>query len=171
MRLLFEMDEKDYNPNIKVFERPSSRAIIIKNNKILMVHSTMYNYYKFPGGGIKNGETKIDALIRETKEEAGLFIIKESIKPYGYVHRVKKDDSNDFDIFIQDNYYFICNVEEAIGKQDLDDYEKYEEYKLEAVDYKFAIEINRNQNHGPKDKIMIEREASVLELLHIDGYL
>ena len=39
-----------------------------------MVHSKIYNYYKFPGGGIDDGETKIDALIRETKEDTGLTI-------------------------------------------------------------------------------------------------
>lgn len=92
MRLLFEMDEKDYNHNGRAFVRPSSRAIIIKNNKIYMIHSLTYNYYTFPGGGIEKDETKIDALIRETKEEAGLIVIKDSIKPFGYVHRVKKSN-------------------------------------------------------------------------------
>lgn len=81
MRLLFEMDEKDYNPNGRAFVRTSSRAIIIKNNKIYMIHSLTYNYYTFPGGGIEKDETKIDALIREIKEEAGLIVIKDSIKP------------------------------------------------------------------------------------------
>ena len=81
MQLLFEMDEKDYNPNGRAFVRPSSRVIIIKNNKIYMIHSLTYNYYTFPGGGIEKDETKIDALIRETKEEAGLIVIKDSIKP------------------------------------------------------------------------------------------
>ena len=46
------------------------------------------NNYKFPGGGIEKNESNIDALIRETKEEAGLVVIKDSIKEYGYVHRV-----------------------------------------------------------------------------------
>lgn len=81
MQLLFEMDEKDYNPNGRAFVRPSSRVIIIKNNKIYMIHSLTYNYYTFPGGGIEKDETKIDALIREIKEEAGLIVIKDSIKP------------------------------------------------------------------------------------------
>ena len=37
MRILFEMDKKDYVPNGSVFSRPSARAIIIKDGKIAMV--------------------------------------------------------------------------------------------------------------------------------------
>ena len=171
MRLLFEIDEKNYIPNGKAFVRPSSRAIIIRNNKVLMVHSLMYDYYKFPGGGIENNETNIEALIRETKEEAGLNIIKETIKPYGYVHRVSKSDCGDCDIFIQDNYYYLCSVEDRIESQKLDDYEEYEHFTLEEVDYKTAIDVNINRNHGPKEKTMLLREAKVLEMLHNEGYL
>ena len=50
MRLLFEIDLKNYDKNGKAFIRPSARAIIIKDNKIYMVHSLLYDYYKFPGG-------------------------------------------------------------------------------------------------------------------------
>ena len=82
MRLLFEIDLKNYDKNGKVFKRPSSRAIIIKNNKIYMIHSLLFDYYKFPGGGIEKNESNIDALVRETAEEAGLVVIKESIKEY-----------------------------------------------------------------------------------------
>lgn len=71
MRILFEMDKKDYVPNVSVFSRPSARAIIIKDRKIAMVYSKKYNYYKFPGGGIENGECMEDALIREVLEETG----------------------------------------------------------------------------------------------------
>ena len=45
MRILFEMDKKDYVPNGSVFSRPSARAIIIKDGKIAMVYSKKYNYY------------------------------------------------------------------------------------------------------------------------------
>ena len=171
MRLLFEIDSKDYDPNGRAFIRPSSRAIIIKNNKVLMVHSLMYDYYKFPGGGINDNETEIDALIRETKEEAGLNIIKETIKPYGYVHRINKSHYDDYDLFIQDNYYFLCEVEDRIENQKLDDYEEYEHFTLEEVDYKTAVDVNINRNHGPKEKTMLLREAKVLEMLHNEGYL
>ena len=90
MRLLFEIDTKDYDINGKAYVRPSSRCIYIKDGLVAMVHSLKYNYYKFPGGGIDFNETKLDALIRETKEEAGLVIKKESIREYGYVHRIQK---------------------------------------------------------------------------------
>ena len=53
MKLLFEIDKKNYDNNGKAFVRPSVRSIIIKNNKIYMVHSLVYDYYKFPGGGIE----------------------------------------------------------------------------------------------------------------------
>lgn len=170
MKLLFEIDKKNYDDNGKDFVRPSARAIIIKDNKIYMVHSLVYDYYKFPGGGIEADESNIDALIRETKEEAGLVVIKDSIKEYGYVHRVQKAKDSGYSKFIQDNYYYLCNVENIKLEQQLDDYEDFEKFTLELVEPKIAIDANRNKEHGPKDLDMIEREAKVLELLIMDGY-
>ena len=170
MRLLFEIDLKNYDKNGKAFKRPSARAIIIKDNKIYMVHSLVYDYYKFPGGGIESNESNIDALIRETAEEAGLVVIKDSIKEYGYVHRIKKAKDPGYSMFIQDNLYYLCDVEDKVINQNLDDYEDFEKFTLELVDPKIAINANRNKEHGPKDLEMIEREAKVLELLIEDGY-
>ena len=170
MKLLFEIDKKNYDNNGKAFVRPSARAIIIKDNKIYMVHSLVYDYYKFPGGGIEKDESNIDALIRETKEEAGLVVIKDSIKEYGYVHRIQKAKDPGYSMFIQDNFYYMCDVENKILEQQLDDYENFEKFTLELVDPKIAININRNKEHGPKDLDMIEREAKVLELLIEDGH-
>lgn len=50
MRTLFEMDKKNYDSSGKVFYRPSVRSIIIRGGRVAMVHSLMYDYYKFPGG-------------------------------------------------------------------------------------------------------------------------
>lgn len=75
MRTLFEMDKKNYDSSGKVFYRPSVRSIIIRGGRVAMVHSLMYDYYKFPGGGIESGETRHQALIRETAEESGLCVV------------------------------------------------------------------------------------------------
>ena len=170
MRLLFEIDLKNYDKNGKVFKRPSARAIIIKNNKIYMVHSLLYDYYKFPGGGIEKQESNLDALVRETAEEAGLIVIKESIKEYGYVHRIQKAKDEGYSMFVQDNYYYLCDVEDKTIDQKLDDYEDYEKFTLELVDPMVAIHANRNVDHGPKKKEMVEREAKVLDILINEGY-
>ena len=115
MRMLFEIDKKDYVIGGSVFSRPSARGIIIKNRKIAMVHSRKYDYYKFPGGGIEGNERKEDALIREVLEETGLCVVRESITEYGQVHRIQKGTKED--IFIQDNYYFLCSVEDDVKQQ------------------------------------------------------
>ena len=171
MRLLFEIDTKDYDLNGVAFIRHSARCINIKNGLVAMVHSIKYDYYKFPGGGIEEGESEENAMIRETLEEAGLVVIPESVKEYGYVHRIQKSDHDDADYFVQDNYYFLCDVEESIHSQDLDDYEADEKFTLEYVEPDKAIYVNRNVDHDSKDQTMLEREARVLEMLEEEGYI
>ena len=170
MRLLFEIDTKDYDPQGVAFVRPSARCIHIKKGLVAMVHSLKYDYYKFPGGGIEPGESREKAMIRETREEAGLVVIPASVREYGYVHRVQKSDHDDAEYFVQDNYYYLCEVEEGIDTQRLDGYEAEEGFTLEYVDPDRAIFVNRNVDHGPKDQLMLEREAKVLELLKAEGY-
>lgn len=135
-----------------------------------MVHSIKYNYYTFPGGTIEENESRENALIRETREEAGLIVIPESVQEYGLVRRIQKSDREDADYFLQHNYYYLCEVEESVRSQNLDDYEAEEGFRLEYVEPDRAIHINRTVSHGPKDQMMLEREARVLELLKQEGY-
>lgn len=165
MRLLFEMDSKDYDSNGRAFVRPSARGIILRSGKVAMVHSLKYDYYKFPGGGIEPGESREAALCREVAEESGLQVIPESIQEYGLVRRVQKSDQADIDLFVQDNFYYICDVQPWLTAQKLDDYEAEERFTLEFVEPDAAIRTNREKDHGPKDQRMLEREARVLELL------
>lgn len=169
MRLLFEMDKNDYGKCTHSFVRNSARSIVIKNQKVAMIHSLKYDYYKFPGGGIDNGENPVDAMIRETREEAGLVIIPDSVKEYGYVHRIQRSDTDETECFIQDNYYYLCRTEENTLSQKLDDYEAKEGYTLEYVDPDLAVRKNRHVIKSPYNQMMFEREARVLELLIAEG--
>ena len=171
MRLLFEMDKKDYGKCTHTFVRNSARSIIIVNNKIAMIHSLKYDYYKFPGGGIESGENPIDAMIRETREESGLVVKPETIKEYGYVHRIQKSDTDETECFVQDNYYYLCEADKYVVAQNLDEYEFAETYTLEFVDPETAIRKNRNVAQTPYNQAMFEREARVLELLMAEGLL
>ncbi|MGM9970536.1 MAG: NUDIX hydrolase [Anaeroplasma sp.] len=170
MKLLFKMDEMDYELSWKSFKRPSSRGIYIKGNKIAMIHSIKYNYYKFPGGGIESGENPVQALIREVKEETGLIVNINTIKEYGYVHRIQKSKFKQNEVFEQDNYYYFIECEDNAISQKLDDYEKDEKFTLEFVDPLYAIKINREKKHDSIDRLMLERDAKVLELLVIHNF-
>ena len=169
MRLLFDMDKKDYENCTHSFVRNSARSIIIENGKVAMVHSLKYDYYKFPGGGIEQGEDPIEAMIRETREESGLTVIPESVTEYGFVHRIHKSDTDETECFVQDNFYYLCNVRKDAGDQQLDDYEAQEDYTLEFVEPKTAIIKNRSTANTPYNPMMFEREARVLEMLISEG--
>ena len=106
MRTLFELDKQDYGVCTHSFIRNSARSIIVRDGKIAMIHSLKYDYYKFPGGGIEKDEDPVRALIRETREEAGLVIIHETVREYGCVHRIQKSDIDETERFIQDNFYY-----------------------------------------------------------------
>lgn len=171
MRLLFEMDRKDYDKCTHEYMRNSSRAIIICNNRLALVHSLRYDYFKFPGGGIEDGESRIGALIRETREETGLVIIRDSIVEHGYVHRIQKSNTDETECFIQDNYYYFCDVRKHMIEQKLDRYEEREYFTLEFVDPEVAISINSKAVDIPYDLMMLERESRVIKMLIESGYL
>lgn len=170
MRLLFEMDKKNYEKCSRVFVRNSARSIIIDSGKVAMIHSLKYDYYKFPGGGIEEGEDAVEAMLRETREESGLVVIPETILEYGYVHRIQKSDTDDNECFVQDNFYYICEADAQILSQSLNAYEAKEHFTLEYIEPEKAIKKNRTVGQSPYDEMMFEREAKVLELLLTEGY-
>ena len=171
MDRLFTMDQKDYNDTFLRFRRPSVRAVIIKDGKIALVYSKKYDYYKFPGGGIESGEDHISALKREVLEETGLTIIDKSVKEFGSVLRIQKSRFEENMIFEQENFYYLCNVENSVSEQLLDEYELDEGFILKSVSPELAISVNRTHDHGDYDFLMLEREARVLEYLVEKGYL
>ena len=173
MRELFTMDLKNYDPNGSIGRRPSVRGIIIKGGLIAMMHSCRYDYYKLPGGGIESGESLEETLVREVQEESGLVVKKDTIQEYGYVKRIEKGKRED--IFIQENFYFLCETEDEPGQRNLDDYEAFEEFSLEYVTPAYAIAVNEQRNHGEKVASqtfagMLLRENRVLEQLVQEGY-
>lgn len=166
MNRLFTLDAKNYDPAWPHFVRPSVRGIIVRDGKLALVHNGKFDYYRFPGGGIEEGETKEEALIREVKEESGLVVIPESIKEYGSVLRISKIRGGENIIFEQENFYYICEVQEEISTTEFDEHESEEQYSLAFVTPEDAAERNRINDHGEENgSVAIERETRIIELL------
>lgn len=99
--------------------KESAGLVIIYDNKILMGHPTNASWWKsysIPKGGIDKGETRLQAAIRETREEVGIDVPKSLIdktehqfslttKKHGY-HKVV--------------YYFIVRIDD-LGQLGLND--------------------------------------------------
>jgi len=52
--------------------RPSIYGLVIKGEKILLC--PQWDGWDYPGGGIDKGETLVEALLREVKEETGITV-------------------------------------------------------------------------------------------------
>lgn len=56
----------------KYYERQASRAVLLNSkDEVYLVYMRTRQYYKLPGGGINEGESKETALHRELLEECG----------------------------------------------------------------------------------------------------
>ncbi len=172
MKQLFEIDLKDYENDYKVFKRPSARAVILNGDTIALVYSQKEKYYKFPGGGIHWDEDKIEALIREVREEVGLIVKPQTIVEFGSVMRRQNSNIAENTIFEQENFYYFCECEDCIVEQNLDEYERDAEFVLRYVNIDEAIRVNAEyRSEDYFNEIMIKRELRVLEMIKQSGRL
>ena len=173
MKQLFTIDLKNYGADWKRSRRDSARAIIhVGDDKLALVYATKLGYYKFPGGGIHDGEDKLVALAREVQEEVGLVLVAESVREFGVATRYQKSALAENTIFVQDNFYYECDVERdeqgnlKIISQKLDAYEDEAGFELRIVSIKEAALANRlYRDTNDFDIAMIARDTRVLEML------
>lgn len=164
MRELFRMDRQNYNPEGKVYRRPSARAVILKDGKVLLNYVKKFDCYEFPGGGIEPGETPEHAVCREVAEETGRIVIPESVREFGIVIR-RQQDSNDPDgIFEQENYYYFCDVTDECVPRKPDEHEILDGAEPVWTET-LAIPVHRNrrafERHGEP---FIQREMRVMDM-------
>jgi hypothetical protein len=95
-----------------------ARAIMI-NNQGKMYLSQFAGMYLFPGGRIEDNENIEECLIREVREETGIELNLNDIKPFLLIRQLIKNyprrgTDNDFRNRLNETYYYLVYTNENI---------------------------------------------------------
>lgn len=114
--------------------RNRSLALVVRDSKILMIHTYRFNRYIFelPGGGIEEGETPEQAAIRELKEECGLDGVVR--RPLNVLHRQKGSKEYVFLIDVPEQQEPVVGMDPEIAEG--------EEQAIKAVCWKALQELS-----------------------------
>ena len=147
-----------------IIYRNAVRAIIMKDQKILMVYSETSKEFKFPGGGIEHDETRDVALRREVLEEVGHNInsVNESL---GYTDQIYNDIYDEKKYFYQRSYYYFCDVEPEYVGMRLSESEIALKFLPKWVTLDEAIAVKQYKVDHDNEFPWTERELYMLKLL------
>lgn len=149
---------------LRVLNREAARAIVTRNDKILLLYTERYDDFSFPGGGIDPGESPEAGLHRELHEETGANQI-EIVSHFGYVTEYAPTFKADWDVMYQTSHWFNCEIGETLGDTRFEDYEVANGMAAAWVTLDDALAHNRSvvQRRSSKMGISIHRETLVLE--------
>jgi len=110
-------------------KRVSARAIILMNDKeVVLIHRVKngYEYWVTPGGGVEEGESFEEAVVRELKEEVGIDV---------RVDKLVLDITKNVDGIDSEQKFYLCTyVGGEIGSGTGDEVKKSHETNMhEAV--------------------------------------
>lgn len=148
----------------KAIHRVAVRGVIVRGRNLLMIHSTNVGDYKFPGGGVEAGETHLQALTREVREESGMSVTCIGLElgaVIEYDHPLEKE----YDVFQMTSHYYPCAVRDGTGIQTLDDYERDLGFKPAWIDIEEVIQHNRALLYSDRPPAWLRREIFMLEYL------
>lgn len=100
-------------PQAKVIRRRCARVLLVdEDDRVLLFYSRDYmgpgvEYYVTPGGGIDDGETLVEAAVREVFEETGLRIDPGALGPVVAESEGDWSDSPELVIHSSDAYFFL----------------------------------------------------------------
>lgn len=109
MKLLACFDEKNYAGTTKILEKTNIRGIVLLDGKLAMQRGND-GVYKIPGGGAENGESNIETLRRELREEVGLVLIEDSLIELGEIIEMRRDIFDSDTKYIARSYFYACKV-------------------------------------------------------------
>ena len=168
MRLLKKCIHQDLETleNPKLYKRTAARAIVLKNEEILLIYTKRYNDYSIPGGGVDEGEDIKTGLLRELSEETGANRVK-VIGEYGCYEEYRPTYYEGYDFMHMMSYFYICDADKVLGDASPESYEVANGSVPVWINIREAIAYNQNvmKNNENSMGLSIQRETFVLETI------
>lgn len=158
----------DANPHGTTVERQAVRGIIIRGEQLLLLYSPVAREYKFPGGGVENGETLENALEREILEECGAQLTR-VVREIGSIVEYAHAKEPEFETFKMTSHNFLCEVEAFVAPQALEGYEIQLDFQPVWVEIGEALGQNVSCLDFPDPSPWLAREIFMLE--YVRDYL
>lgn len=121
-------------------------AVVIEDNKLLVVKDKIWQKYKLPGGHIDDKENISTALLREVYEETGVKVAFDSIVSLGHFTPGQFNESN---------LYVICKAQALSKEIDIKDIDEIIEARWLEVETFLSCE-----NVHPYNKKIVETALS-----------
>ena len=163
MNIVAVFDSKNYEDTVSVYEKYTVRGIIRRNGKFAM-QCSKEGEYKIPGGGVEQGESYTQALIREALEETGLSVIPEQITELGGIDEMRRDIFDPKKKYICHSLFYACEVEDGQAPLHLTKSEIAKGFELKWATLEEICERNSRIEKDP----WIIRDTTFLKLI-LDG--
>lgn len=146
----------------------SAGLAIVYDNKILLVHPTNQRWwrsYGIPKGGVDDGETHLQAAIRETYEETGIYAPKRLIDKTPHTVQYRYDGRKfnpDAGVVHKIVTYFVAHTNDIKRDLNLDDLVvPKKQLQIEEVDWAGFLTIDEAlkrtmKNHLPIVKSLLK---------------
>lgn len=145
-------------------ERITVRAIVLRGDRLLLVHSRVNGDLMFPGGGIEEGECHGTALARELREECGAELVEVGAL-LGQTREYRAAREADYDAYCIRSFYYLCRVGEGWSEPRPQPYEVRLGFTPGWFELDDALQTNKTQLAGPCPQ-WTARETRVLAELH-----
>lgn len=129
MRILLTLDKNDYSADMPIYEKYSTRAVIVRDGKLATQRGAAGDY-KLLGGGVDPGESYGSALCREVLEESGLIVIPDSIREIGQITERRRDIFNPEEIYVCHSLFYFCTVKDEVTEANMTESERTKGYRL-----------------------------------------
>ncbi len=179
MRLLKTAFHPDVSPDdvtaaseFTLVQRHAARAIVVRNNDILLLYTRRYDDYSLPGGGIDPDEDEVAGLVRELNEETGAQGVR-NVQEFARYEEFRPWYKADADIIHMISHCYVCEIDESLGETAFESYEVSNGMTPLWINIHAAITHNEAVIAGSDKKgLSIDRETFLLKVIAdelIDG--